>query len=47
MEATPTTTQWETVKEVVRNLYLDRNMKLGGDDGLIKTMESEHGFRAT
>ncbi|KAI1418464.1 ankyrin [Hypoxylon sp. FL1857] len=38
--------EWESHKDRILELYLDRNLKLVGDDGVIETMKKE-GFTAT
>jgi len=39
--------RWESFKESIRAMYLDDNLTLEGDDGVIGQMDKLHNFRAT
>lgn len=38
---------WDRFKNVIRGIYMTKGHKLEGAEGVIKIMESQHGFKKT
>jgi hypothetical protein len=43
----PTEEQWKLLKSSIKHFYLDDNLTLEGDGGVIEKMTEEYGFLAT